>query len=86
MLSAPTTRVTHPQGGVVLWLELAPKVDSVELFFRAGEQGIAIAPGAIFSTGDKFSNYIRLSCGEPVTDRIRQGLADLGAMAAEMAG
>jgi DNA-binding transcriptional MocR family regulator len=82
----PTTRVTHPRGGVVLWLELDPQVDSVELFFRAGEKGIAIAPGAIFSTGDKFSNYIRLSCGEPVTGRIRQGLADLGAMAAEMSG
>ena len=81
----PTTRVTHPRGGAVLWLELDPKVDSVEMFFRAGEQGIAIAPGAIFSTGDKFSNYIRLSCGEPVTESIRQGLADLGAMAAEMA-
>jgi len=82
----PTTRVTHPRGGGVLWLELDPRVDGVELFFRARAESIAIAPGAIFSTRDKFSNYIRLSCGEPVTERIQQGIARLGAMAAEMAG
>ncbi|MEF2230281.1 MAG: PLP-dependent aminotransferase family protein [Pseudodesulfovibrio sp.] len=82
----PGTRVTHPMGGVVLWLELDPRVDSVELFFRARERGIAIAPGAVFSTRDKFSNYIRLSCGEPMNDRIHQGLRTLGGLAAEMAG
>ncbi|WP_419785061.1 PLP-dependent aminotransferase family protein [Pseudodesulfovibrio sp.] len=81
----PTTRVTHPHGGGVLWLELDPRVDGVELFFRARTEGIAIAPGAIFSTRDKFSNYIRLSCGEPVTEQIQQGIARLGVLAAEMA-
>lgn len=80
-----TTRVSHPQGGLVLWLELDPRVDGVELFFQAKGKGIAIAPGAIFSTRDKFSNYIRLSCGEPMNDRIRQGIADLGAITATMA-
>ncbi len=80
------TRVTHPEGGGVLWLELASTVDSVELFFRAREQGIGIVPGTIFSTRDKFSNYIRLSCGIPMTDRLSDGICQLGTMAAAMGG
>ncbi|MGL1864022.1 MAG: PLP-dependent aminotransferase family protein [Pseudodesulfovibrio sp.] len=78
------TRVTHPQGGAVLWLELPKEVDSVELFFQARAQSIGIAPGAIFSTQDKFTNYIRLSCGFPWSEQIHQGIRTLGKMAAAM--
>jgi DNA-binding transcriptional MocR family regulator len=77
------TRVTHPHGGAVLWLELAAQTDSVELFFAARAQGIGIAPGAIFSTLDKFTNYIRLSCGFPWTDQMESGVKKLGSLATE---
>ncbi|NDV19576.1 aminotransferase class I/II-fold pyridoxal phosphate-dependent enzyme [Pseudodesulfovibrio sp. JC047] len=72
------TRVTHPQGGGVLWLELPHAIDTVELFFQARDHGIGIAPGAIFSTQDKFSNYIRLSYGIPWTDTVKKGVQTLG--------
>ncbi len=78
------TRVTHPQGGAVLWLELPGEVDSVELFFQAKEKSIGIAPGTIFSTMDKFSNYIRISCGHPWSKELEQGITTLGRMAGEM--
>jgi len=78
------TRVTHPKGGAVLWLELPKQVDSVELFFRAREKSIGIAPGAIFSTQDKFTNYIRLSCGSPWNENLRRGIEELGSIAASM--
>jgi len=78
------TRVTHPVGGAVLWLELPKHVDSVELFFQAREKGVGIAPGAIFSTQDKFANYIRLSCGNPWTDELEQGVSTLGRLAGAM--
>lgn len=74
------TRVTHPQGGAVLWLELPQGVDSVELFFQAKAKSIGIAPGAIFSTQDKFTNYIRLSCGFPWTDELQNGVEELSSM------
>lgn len=77
------TRVTHPHGGGVLWLELHPSVDSVDLSYRALSESIGIVPGSIFSTQDKFSNYIRLSCGAPWSDDIRRGLKRLGEMASE---
>ncbi|WP_272700372.1 aminotransferase-like domain-containing protein [Desulfovibrio sp. Fe33] len=78
------TRVTHPEGGAVLWLELPKSVDSVELFFQARAVGVGIAPGAIFSTRDKFANYIRLSCGCPWTDELEQGVRTLGELAGSM--
>ncbi|QGY38713.1 aminotransferase class I/II-fold pyridoxal phosphate-dependent enzyme [Pseudodesulfovibrio cashew] len=78
------TRVTHPEGGAVLWLELPGRVDAVELFFQARSHGIGIAPGAIFSTQDKFSNYVRLSCGMPWSERLHDGLRTLGELAKAM--
>jgi DNA-binding transcriptional MocR family regulator len=45
---------------------------------------VGIAPGAIFSTQDKFSNYIRLSCGYPWTDELEQGVRTLGRLAGSM--
>lgn len=79
------TRVTHPSGGAVLWLELPKTVDSVELFFQARANNIGIAPGAIFSTQDKFSNYIRISCCSPWTEALGSGVRTLGKLAEAMA-
>lgn len=78
-------RVTHPRGGGVLWVELPEKVDGVELFFAAREKGINIAPGSIFSTQDKFSHHIRLSCTTTWSENIRQGIITLGELAKDMA-
>jgi DNA-binding transcriptional MocR family regulator len=74
------TKVTRPQGGYVLWVELPKEVDSLELHRRALAQKISIAPGPIFSAKQKHKNFIRLSCGLPWSekiDRAVQTLADL---------
>ena len=55
------TRMTHPGGSFMLWVEMPEGTDSVKLFHRALEQGIGITPGSIFSLSDKYRNYIRLS-------------------------
>lgn len=80
------TRATRPGGGSVVWLELPERVDGVELFYQARERGIGIAPGSIFSTHDRYRNFIRLSAGGAWNDALRQGVEDLGAMTAEMRG
>lgn len=79
------TKVTHPDGGAVLWLELPKSIDGVELFFQARSRNIGIAPGAIFTTQDRFANYIRLSCGIPWSDRLDNGIRQLGALAVALA-
>ena len=72
------TRVTRPDGGYFLWLELPGEIDSLKLFNAALELKISIAPGPIFSANQKFRNCIRLNYGSPWTPRIESSLKTLG--------
>ncbi|MGD2148386.1 MAG: PLP-dependent aminotransferase family protein, partial [Anaerolineae bacterium] len=56
-----STKLTRPAGGYLLWVELAEGVDSLELYKRALEAGIAILPGYLFSASDLYPNFIRLN-------------------------
>lgn len=76
-------RMTRPQGGFVLWIELNQKVDTYKLHKRALKQNIGIAPGAIFSSQVRFRNCFRLSYGEPWSERIEQGIRTLGKLIAQ---
>ena len=78
------TRVTRPAGGYVLWVELPERIDSVELFDRALEEKISVAPGPIFSPKQQFRNFIRLNCGAPWSQTIDQALLKLGQLIARM--
>ena len=55
------TRVTRPKGGFTLWVEMPEAVDSMKLYGLLQAQGITVAPGALFSTGETFQNYLRLN-------------------------
>jgi DNA-binding transcriptional MocR family regulator len=77
-------RVTRPEGGYFVWLELPRSVDGLELHARALEHGISVAPGPIFSPRREYRNCIRLNYGHPWTqdlDRAIQHLARLAAAA-----
>ena len=71
------TKVTRPQGGYVLWVELPRFVDSLDLHRRALQQKISIAPGPIFSAKQKYKNFIRLSCGLPWSEKIDRAVQTL---------
>jgi DNA-binding transcriptional MocR family regulator len=80
------TRVSRPQGGFVLWVELPDKgkrdkMHGIELMRRALERGIAIGPGPIFSARQRFEHFIRISSGHPWSPRIEQAIATLGDLA-----
>ncbi|MDR8391695.1 PLP-dependent aminotransferase family protein [Aliifodinibius sp. S!AR15-10] len=72
------TRISQPKGGFVLWIELSERINAIELYRAAFEEKISIAPGQIFSTGDQFQNYIRISFGRPYSGKTDQGLKKLG--------
>jgi DNA-binding transcriptional MocR family regulator len=72
------TRVTRPQGGYVLWVELPVFVDSLELHRKALNEKISIAPGPIFSAKQKYKNFIRLSCGQAWSDKTERAMMTLG--------
>jgi DNA-binding transcriptional MocR family regulator len=79
------TRLTHPSGGFVLWIQLPENVDSLELYKIALQGGITIAPGYVFSATHQFSNFIRLNAAafNYATER---AIERLGAMVVELAG
>lgn len=78
------TKMTRPQGGFALWIELNKKINTYKLHKRALKQNIGIAPGQIFSSQARFENCLRLSYGEPWSTRIEEGIKTLGRLAKEI--
>jgi DNA-binding transcriptional MocR family regulator len=76
------TRISDPQGGFVLWLELPPEVDCTALHARAAKEGIAFVPGEMFSAGGQYKNCLRLACGQPWSGTLEDGIRRLGRLAA----
>lgn len=76
------TRISSPQGGFVLWIELdgPPGLDT-ELMRLALERHIAVAPGSIFSARERFSQAIRVNCGHPLEGRFARAVETLGTLA-----
>ena len=79
------TRWSSPDGGLLLWVQLPPTVDSDALFERALAQGIKIAPGSMFSNSPRFGHFIRLSCAAPQGPAMEAGLRELGRLVHELA-
>lgn len=81
------TRVSRPAGGFVAWVELPSGTSATDLFERALARGIAVAPGPLFSAKQqRFSSYVRISCGHPYSPLIEHGLRALGQIASELEG
>ncbi len=73
------TRVTRPNGGIVLWVQLPDYADSLELYKHALQAGITLAPGYIFSATHQYKNFIRLNAAwwSFETDRAMKRLGEL---------
>lgn len=78
------TRMALPKGGSLLWVQLSPQTDGVELYRRALDHHIAIIPGAVCSNTPQFGNYIQISFGLPFTAAVEAGIRTLGALSREM--
>ena len=76
------TRLSQPQGGFVLWVELPAGSDSAVLFEHAVREGIAFVPGNLFSASGRYRNCLRLNCGNPWSPRLEEAVKRLGALAA----
>ncbi|MFZ1547622.1 MAG: PLP-dependent aminotransferase family protein [Candidatus Nitrotoga sp.] len=71
------TRISQPQGGFVLWIELPEGIDSFSLARCAIHHGVSIAPGPFFSASGKFSNFIRLSSARIWDARMERAMLTL---------
>ncbi len=78
----PGTTVTEPDGGFLLWVTLPPELDTMDLYYRALEENILIAPGRLFSRKEGFSNCMRINATS-WNLRIERAIRRLGQMCAE---
>jgi DNA-binding transcriptional MocR family regulator len=74
------TKISRPQGGYALWIELNKNINAFELYQAAIAQNISIAPGQIFSTDARFTNFIRISFGIPFDDMVEESFRVLGGL------
>ncbi|MBK6358298.1 MAG: PLP-dependent aminotransferase family protein [Betaproteobacteria bacterium] len=74
------TRITQPQGGYVLWVELPESIDTAKLYEQAVAENLAYVPGDLFSASGMYRNCLRLNCGNPHTPEIEDAVRRLGAI------
>lgn len=75
------TRVSRPEGGFVLWIQLPDAYDGIEVQRRAAASGINILPGALFSPTQQYRSFIRIACGQPFAV-VEQAIRTLAALLA----
>ncbi len=71
-------KVTNPQGGFILWVELDKKIDTYQLYQEAIQHKISIAPGTMFSLQDRYQNCMRISYGMQWTQEVEKAMKKLG--------
>ncbi|NMM37454.1 MAG: PLP-dependent aminotransferase family protein [Glaciimonas sp.] len=71
-------RLSLPNGGVTLWIELPNKLSSEKVFDAALQEGILIAPGSMFSNSNRFEHFCRINCGIPYSKDLDHALLRLG--------
>ena len=76
-------RITHPEGGYVIWIELSKDVDSMVLFEQARKENISIAPGPLFSVSGQYKNFIRMNYGKADKKQLEKAMIILGRLLTE---
>ncbi|MCZ7617720.1 MAG: PLP-dependent aminotransferase family protein [Myxococcota bacterium] len=77
----PEAAVREPAGGSCAWVELPPDCDATGLAADAAAHGIAYAPGDSFRFDGEGPPALLLSFAALAPDAIREGLAELAALA-----
>ena len=77
------TSWTEPHGGFYIWVSLPAWFDTKALLAAAVERKVAYVPGTAFYPDDRGASQLRLAFCYPTEDRIRDGIARLGALLRE---
>lgn len=72
------TQVTVPAAGFLLWVELPPQVNALEIHRRALALGIGVSPGPLFSPKAELHHFIRLNCANEPTPSLLNAVAQIG--------
>lgn len=60
-----SVRTSAPRGGLSVWVELPPGVDTLAAYPEGLKQGVVITPGPLFSASGQFKNCLRISFAHP---------------------
>jgi 2-aminoadipate transaminase len=71
-------RFTRPAGGLFVWAELPPNVDTRELLLDAVQDKVAFVPGQGFHPDNSGTNTMRLNFSNVPPDQLREGVRRLG--------
>jgi 2-aminoadipate transaminase len=80
----PGVTVTHPQGGLFLWLELPEEIDARRLLRVSLDRGVAFVPGDSFFPTTQRMNTMRLNFSNMPEHRIIEGIRRLATAIKEM--
>lgn len=72
------TKMSYPQGGFLLWVELPQKIDTVLLNEKLSEKNISIAPGILFTASKKYRNCLRLNYAQESNEDAHKALQEIG--------
>jgi DNA-binding transcriptional MocR family regulator len=75
------TKISRPQGGLSLWVELPKRIDTVDLYHAAIKSKVSISPGCMFTLQKQFNNCMRLGYGMQWNDKVENGLKLVGKLA-----
>lgn len=75
------TRVTQPDGGYFLWVQLPKGYDALRVYKMAMEKDISIAPGVLFSADHRFVHHLRLNIGHLFDEKMKTAFATIGRIA-----
>ncbi|WP_415895708.1 PLP-dependent aminotransferase family protein [Neptuniibacter sp. PT34_22] len=70
-------RVSQPQGGLTLWVELEDSYDLTSVYLKARSEGILITPGHLFTAQNQYRNCLRLSFAHAWNEARRDALIRL---------
>ncbi|KAF2330641.1 aminotransferase-like domain-containing protein [Flavobacterium daemonense] len=72
------TKISRPNDGIVLWIELPVPIKPLLLYDYAIEKGISYAPGELFSAKNEYDNYLRLNYCNIWQSKTEKALKKLG--------
>ncbi|TWJ02399.1 DNA-binding transcriptional MocR family regulator [Mucilaginibacter frigoritolerans] len=72
------TKVTRPNGGLVIWVELPENINTVNFQEKAFQYEVSYAPGEIFSSKGDYQHYLRISYCNLWENKVQKALIRLG--------
>ncbi|WP_240919892.1 PLP-dependent aminotransferase family protein [Paraglaciecola sp. 20A4] len=70
-------RFSIPAGGLAIWVQVDPHIDTAQLYQLALGLGIVLTPGALFSVSGYYKNFLRISFAHPTVGERERAIRKL---------